>query len=43
MNSASSDYGLWGLVVVISIVFIGFAYSYRPFRDIRRPKLAVAS
>ncbi len=28
MNNASSDYGLWGLVVVNSIVFIGFAYSF---------------
>lgn len=28
MNSAGSDYGLWGLVVVNSIVFIGFAYSF---------------
>lgn len=28
MNSADSDYGLWGLVVIHSIVFIGFAYSF---------------
>ena len=28
MNSAGSDYGLWGLVVVNSIVFIGFAYMF---------------
>ena len=28
MNSAGSDYGLWGLVAVNSIIFIGFAYSF---------------
>jgi protein-S-isoprenylcysteine O-methyltransferase Ste14 len=28
MNSSGADYGLWGLVVVNSIVFIGFAYSF---------------
>jgi protein-S-isoprenylcysteine O-methyltransferase Ste14 len=28
MNSAGSDYGLWGLVAVNSLVFIGFAYSF---------------
>ena len=28
MNSAGSDYGLWGLAVINSIVFIGFAYSF---------------
>jgi protein-S-isoprenylcysteine O-methyltransferase Ste14 len=28
MNSAGNDYGLWGLVVVNSIVFVGFAYSF---------------
>jgi len=28
MNHTSSDYGLWGLAVVNSIVFIGFAYSF---------------
>lgn len=28
MNSASSDYGLWGLVVLNSVVFVGFAYSF---------------
>lgn len=28
MNSAGSDYGMWGLVAVNSIVFIGFAYSF---------------
>ena len=28
MTSAGNDYGLWGLVVVNSIVFIGFAYSF---------------
>jgi protein-S-isoprenylcysteine O-methyltransferase Ste14 len=28
MNPAVNDYGLWGLVVLNSIVFIGFAYSF---------------
>lgn len=28
MNSAGSDYGLWGLVAVNSIIFISFAYSF---------------
>lgn len=28
MNSAGNDYGLWGLVVLNSIVFIGFAYAF---------------
>lgn len=28
MDNAGSDYGLWGLVVLNSIVFIGFAYSF---------------
>jgi protein-S-isoprenylcysteine O-methyltransferase Ste14 len=28
MNHAGNDYGLWGLVVLNSIVFIGFAYSF---------------
>lgn len=28
MNTAGSDYGLWGLVVVNSVIFIGFAYSF---------------
>ena len=28
MNNAANDYGLWGLVVVNSIIFIGFAYSF---------------
>lgn len=28
MSNAGSDYGLWGLVVVNAIVFIGFAYSF---------------
>ena len=28
MNDASNDYGLWGLVLVNSLVFIGFAYSF---------------
>lgn len=31
MNNASNDYGLWGLVVLNTAVFIGFAYSfYKP-------------
>lgn len=31
MNSTGNDYGLWGLVVLNSIIFIGFAYSfYKP-------------
>lgn len=28
MDSTSSDYGLWGLVFLNTIVFIGFAYSF---------------
>ena len=28
MNSAGSDYGLWGLVVLNSVIFVGFAYSF---------------
>lgn len=28
MNSTSGDYGLWGLVLLNSIIFIGFAYSF---------------
>jgi protein-S-isoprenylcysteine O-methyltransferase Ste14 len=28
MNSTSNDYGLWGLVVLNTVVFIGFAYSF---------------
>src|SRR5437764_131544 len=28
MMNNSNDYGLWGLVVINSIVFIGFAYSF---------------
>jgi len=28
MSNAGSDYGLWGLVVLNSIIFIGFAYSF---------------
>ncbi len=28
MHSEGNDYGLWGLVLVNSLVFIGFAYSF---------------
>ena len=28
MNSPGNDYGLWGLVLANSVVFIGFAYSF---------------
>lgn len=28
MNAADGDYGLWGLVVLNSIIFVGFAYSF---------------
>jgi hypothetical protein len=28
MHSDGNDYGLWGLVLVNSLVFIGFAYSF---------------
>ena len=28
MNPAASDYGLWGLAVLNTVVFIGFAYSF---------------
>lgn len=28
MNAPGSDYGLWGLVVLNSVIFIGFAYSF---------------
>jgi protein-S-isoprenylcysteine O-methyltransferase Ste14 len=31
MNAPSNDYGLWGLVVLNSVIFVGFAYSfYKP-------------
>ena len=31
MNNPGSDYGLWGLVLLNSVIFIGFAYSfYKP-------------
>ena len=28
MNAPDNDYGLWGLVVLNSVVFVGFAYSF---------------
>lgn len=28
MNSTANDYGLWGLVVLNTVVFVGFAYSF---------------
>lgn len=28
MTDASSDYGLWGLVVLNSVIFIFFAFSF---------------
>ncbi|CAN7703472.1 isoprenylcysteine carboxylmethyltransferase family protein [Variovorax sp. LjRoot290] len=28
MNSANNDYGLWGLVLLNSFIFVGFAYSF---------------
>lgn len=28
MNAPGTDYGLWGLVVLNSLVFVGFAYSF---------------
>ena len=28
MNAPSNDYGLWGLVVLNSVIFVGFAYSF---------------
>ena len=28
MNNAANDYGLWGLDVLNSVVFVGFAYSF---------------
>ena len=28
MSAAGSNYGVWGLVVIDSIIFIGFAYSF---------------
>ena len=28
MNAPDSDYGLWGLVILNSVVFVGFAYSF---------------
>lgn len=30
MNSASNDYGLWSLVLLNSVIFVGFAYSLQP-------------
>jgi protein-S-isoprenylcysteine O-methyltransferase Ste14 len=35
MTSANSDYGLWSLVVLNSIIFVGFAYSFFKPVDIR--------
>ncbi len=38
MTNVGNDYGLWGLVLVNSVVFVGFAYSFfKPtnFRDWR--------
>lgn len=28
MNAPGSDYGLWGLVILNSVIFVGFAYSF---------------
>ncbi len=28
MNAPSNDYGLWGLVILNSVIFVGFAYSF---------------
>jgi protein-S-isoprenylcysteine O-methyltransferase Ste14 len=28
MNTPTSDYGLWGLVILNSVIFVGFAYSF---------------
>ena len=28
MNAPDSDYGLWGLVILNSVIFVGFAYSF---------------
>lgn len=28
MSNPDSDYGLWGLVVLNSLIFVGFAYSF---------------
>src|SRR6058998_1252750 len=28
MNNATNDYGLWGLVLLNSVIFVGFAYSF---------------
>ena len=28
MNAPNSDYGLWGLVILNSVIFVGFAYSF---------------
>ena len=28
MRAPDNDYGLWGLVVLNSVVFVGFAYSF---------------
>lgn len=35
MTSANSDYGLWSLVVLNSIIFVGFAYSFFKPVDLR--------
>jgi protein-S-isoprenylcysteine O-methyltransferase Ste14 len=35
MTSANSDYGLWSLVVLNSIIFVGFAYSFFKPADLR--------
>jgi uncharacterized membrane protein len=28
MNTPTGDYGLWGLVILNSVIFVGFAYSF---------------
>jgi protein-S-isoprenylcysteine O-methyltransferase Ste14 len=35
MSSANSDYGLWSLVVLNSVIFVGFAYSFFKPADLR--------
>ncbi|MFT3859111.1 MAG: isoprenylcysteine carboxylmethyltransferase family protein [Aquabacterium sp.] len=35
MNSFGNDYGLWGMVFVNSVVFVGFAYSFFKPQNLR--------
>ena len=45
MNAADNAYGLWGLVILNSVIFVGFAYSFfkpNTLRDWRSARRGVA-